>query len=446
MSSSYDRAFRRLAALTDYETMATVPYHERTYGLSRMEALLRDLGRPCARRPVLQVVGSKGKGTTTAAAAAILRAAGLRVGSYVSPHLSHPSERILLDGRPLPGRTFERAVARVLPLALRRAGQDRPTFFELMTAVALLVFEEAGAGAVVLEAGMGGRLDATPAPPRRAVLLPSVSLDHVRQLGRTTARIAAEKAAAARRGVPFYSVVPGASPAGWTVARDGGPGLEHPPGPHRAGRRRARHDLRPAAPRRRDPRGAAPSPARRPPGLQRGPRGGGPPRPRRAGASPCGRGGGPAGPRGDRGPGAPRGPRAAAPPPPRRGPQRGLGPRGGARDPRRRRSHGEGSRGVRRQQGQGPPRDAPRPPRAPRGAPPRDRGAQPPLGPGRGRRPPRTLPRPRRLPRPRAGRRPRRRAPRLRAPGHGPRHRLDVPRGGAAVRAVSSAVVRRMAR
>jgi dihydrofolate synthase/folylpolyglutamate synthase len=219
MPTAYDRAFRRLAALTDYETMATVPYHERTYGLARMEALLRDIGRPCARRPVLQVVGSKGKGTTTAAAAAILRAAGLRVGSYLSPHLSHPSERILLDGRPLPGRVFERAVARVLPAALRLSGADRPTFFELMTAVALLVFEEAGAGAVVLEAGMGGRLDATTAPPRRAVLLASVSLDHVRQLGRTTARIAAEKAAAAHRGVPFYSAAPARSPAGRTVAR-----------------------------------------------------------------------------------------------------------------------------------------------------------------------------------------------------------------------------------
>ena len=219
MPSAYDRAFRRLAALTDYETMATVPYHERTYGLARIEALLGDLRRPCARRPVIQVVGSKGKGTTAAAAAAILGAAGLSVGSYFSPHLVHPSERILLDGRPVPGRAFERAVARILPLALGRSGEDRPTFFELMTAAALLLFEEAGADAVVLEAGMGGRLDATTAPRRRAVLLSSVSLDHTRQLGGTAARIAAEKAAAARRSVPFYSAVPPRSPAGRTVAR-----------------------------------------------------------------------------------------------------------------------------------------------------------------------------------------------------------------------------------
>src|SRR5687768_8635355 len=100
MATAYDRAFRRLSALTDYETMARVPYHERTYGLARIGALLRRLGNPCSRRPVLQVVGSKGKGTTTEAAAAILRAAGLRVGSYLSPHLAHPSERILVDGRP----------------------------------------------------------------------------------------------------------------------------------------------------------------------------------------------------------------------------------------------------------------------------------------------------------------------------------------------------------
>jgi dihydrofolate synthase/folylpolyglutamate synthase len=219
MANACDRAFRRLAALTDYETMATVPYHERTYGLARIEALLRSLGNPCARRPVIQVVGSKGKGTTTTAVAAILKAAGLRAGAYLSPHLVHPSERILLDGRPVPGPVFARAVDRVLPRALRLAGGDRPTFFELMTAVALLVFEEEGCDAVVLEAGMGGRLDATTAPRRSAVLLTSISLDHTGQLGRTTALIAAEKASTARRGVPFYSAVPPDSPAGRTVGR-----------------------------------------------------------------------------------------------------------------------------------------------------------------------------------------------------------------------------------
>ncbi len=217
--TDYDRAFRRLAALTDYETMATVPYHERTYGLSRARALLDDLGRPAERLPVLQVVGSKGKGTTTAAAAAILQAAGLRVGSYFSPHLAHPSERILLAGRPLRGRVFARAVDRVLPRALRRSEGERPTFFELMTAVALLLFEEEGADAVVLEAGMGGRLDATTAARRSGVLLTSVSLDHTAQLGRTTALIAAEKAATATCAVPFYSAVTASTPAGRVVAR-----------------------------------------------------------------------------------------------------------------------------------------------------------------------------------------------------------------------------------
>jgi dihydrofolate synthase/folylpolyglutamate synthase len=219
MATAYDRAFRRLSALTDYETMARVPYHERTYGLARIGALLRRLGNPCSRRPVLQVVGSKGKGTTTEAAAAILRAAGLRVGSYLSPHLAHPSERILVDGRPVPGPAFAKAVDRVLPVALSLAGGDRPTFFELMTAAALLLFEEADCGAVVLEAGMGGRLDATTAQRRTAVLLTSVSLDHTGQLGRTTALIAAEKAATARRGVPFFSAVPPRTPAGRTVGR-----------------------------------------------------------------------------------------------------------------------------------------------------------------------------------------------------------------------------------
>ncbi|MCK6480267.1 MAG: bifunctional folylpolyglutamate synthase/dihydrofolate synthase [Planctomycetes bacterium] len=216
--SAYDRAFRRLASLTDYETMATVPYHERTYRLARMDGLLDDLGRPFEGKPLLQVVGSKGKGTTTEAAASILRAGGLRTGAYTSPHLVHPSERITVDGRPPGGGRFAAAVDRVLPLALARAEGDRATFFELMTAVALLLFEEEGCEAAVLEAGMGGRLDSTTAPRRTAVLLTSISLDHVKQLGRTTALIAAEKAGAARRGVPFFSAVPPGSPAGRVVA------------------------------------------------------------------------------------------------------------------------------------------------------------------------------------------------------------------------------------
>ena len=217
--SAFDRAFRRLASLTDYETMAAVPYHERTYGLARIDGLLDDLGRPFEGKPLLHVVGSKGKGTTTAAAAAILRASGYRTGAYTSPHLVHPSERISVDGGPVPGKRFAAAVDRILPLALRRSGGERPTFFELMTAAALLLFEEEGCGAAVLEAGMGGRLDATTAPRRSAVLLTSVSLDHTAQLGRTTALIAAEKTAAARLGMPFFSAVPPDSPAGRVVAK-----------------------------------------------------------------------------------------------------------------------------------------------------------------------------------------------------------------------------------
>ncbi len=215
---AFDEAFARLAALTDYETMATVPYHERTYGLARAEGLLADLGAPAAGLPTVQVVGSKGKGTCAHAAAALLRAAGLRTGLYTSPHLVHPSERILLDGKPVAGEEFAAGVERVLPLALGRAGGDRPTFFELMTALALFLFQRGGAQAVVLEAGMGGRLDATTAARRDGVLLTGVDLEHTAALGRTRVRIAREKAAAARRGVPLWSAEPADTPAGRAVA------------------------------------------------------------------------------------------------------------------------------------------------------------------------------------------------------------------------------------
>jgi dihydrofolate synthase/folylpolyglutamate synthase len=217
---TFDEAFAWLSSRTNYETMAVQRYDARTYGLSRVERLLDDVGRPDRAYDVAQVLGSKGKGSTATALAAILRASGRRVGLFTSPHLVDPRERIVVDGRPAPDRLVRDALATLVPFVDAAAARDEPlTFFEVHTAAALLAFRAARCDAVVLEAGMGGRLDATTAADAVVKVLTSVSLDHVRQLGRTRAAIAREKASAARRGVPFVSGVDHASPVGRLVAR-----------------------------------------------------------------------------------------------------------------------------------------------------------------------------------------------------------------------------------
>src|SRR5262245_16366325 len=216
---TFDDAFAWLASRTNYETMATQRYDARTYGIDRVARLLDDVGRPDRAFDVAQVVGSKGKGSTAAALAEILRASGRRVGLYTSPHLVDPRERIRIDGRPAEDRLVRDALASLVPRVERAARRGEPlTFFEVHTVAALLAFRAARCDAVVLEAGMGGRLDATTAARAKVKVLTSVSLDHTQQLGRTHAAIAREKAAAARRGVPLVCGEAPGSAAGRVVA------------------------------------------------------------------------------------------------------------------------------------------------------------------------------------------------------------------------------------
>jgi dihydrofolate synthase/folylpolyglutamate synthase len=153
-----------------------------------MRALLAELGEPQRRYPAVHVVGTNGKSTATRTIAALLRAEGLRVGAYTSPHVSGWGERLDTDAA-----GFERAVARVRPVAERLGA----TQFEALTAAALLEFAEAGVDAAVVEAGLGGRLDATNVLEARVVLLTNVGLEHTDVLGDTREAIAREKLAVA---------------------------------------------------------------------------------------------------------------------------------------------------------------------------------------------------------------------------------------------------------
>jgi dihydrofolate synthase/folylpolyglutamate synthase len=187
------------------------------FGLGRMQALLERLGDPQRAYPAIHIVGTNGKSTTTLMTAALLRAEGRRVGAYVSPHVGGWEERLDTDPD-----TFERAVERVRPAA-REVGA---TQFEVVTAAALALFAADEVDVAVIEAGLGGRLDATNVLDSRVVVLTNVSLEHTDVLGDTRAAIAAEKLAVVHRGA---TVVLG-EPEWDGLARQIGAGLVLTPG------------------------------------------------------------------------------------------------------------------------------------------------------------------------------------------------------------------------
>lgn len=168
--------------------------------LGRVQRLLAALGHPERRlAPVVHIAGTNGKGSTLAMLAAMLQAAGRRVDRYISPHLVAFNERILIDGAPIAEDRLARCLERC-----EAANAGAPiTFFEITTAAAFLAFAEGAAEWVLLETGLGGRLDATNVVPRpRLCLIAPVSMDHESYLGDTLARIAFEKAGILKPGVP----------------------------------------------------------------------------------------------------------------------------------------------------------------------------------------------------------------------------------------------------
>ena len=166
------------------------PWPADGFGLERMHGLLGDLGNPQLAFPAVHVVGTNGKSTATVTIEQVLLAEGLSTGATISPHVRSFSERIRLDGSEI---DFEDAVTRV-----RAAGErNGATQFEVITAAALAAFAEAGVDVAVVEAGLGGRLDATNVLSSRVVLLTNVGLEHIDVLGGTRAEIAREKLAVA---------------------------------------------------------------------------------------------------------------------------------------------------------------------------------------------------------------------------------------------------------
>ncbi len=174
------------------------------FGLDRMHRLMTTLDQPERRYDTIHVVGTNGKSSTTRMIAAILQRHDLRVGAYLSPHLVSFAERIRVEDRDVEPQAFARAVERAAHAAAlvdRRApADDRVTQFEALTAAAFSELAAHEVDVAVIEAGLGGRWDATNVIPSRVQVLTSVGLEHTRWLGPTVRDIAREKLAVVRDG------------------------------------------------------------------------------------------------------------------------------------------------------------------------------------------------------------------------------------------------------
>ena len=202
---TYEAALRYLFSQTDYEQMLRVRYNRDTFSLDRMRLLLKRLGDPHKNLRCAHVAGTKGKGSTCTMLAEMLQACGHKVGLYTSPHLLDIRERIRINGDMITQAALTRHINR-LAVEIDRMASDKPTFFEIFTAIAFMHFIAEGIDIAVLETGLGGRLDSTNVCNPLVVGLTSISMDHMHQLGHTLDAIAAEKAGIFKANVPAVSV------------------------------------------------------------------------------------------------------------------------------------------------------------------------------------------------------------------------------------------------
>ncbi|MDR0361844.1 MAG: bifunctional folylpolyglutamate synthase/dihydrofolate synthase [Planctomycetota bacterium] len=212
--TEYQEAIQRLDSFMNFERNPAA-LSAGGFGTERMANLMRRIGSPHLTMPAVHIAGTKGKGSTAHLVAAALTASKIMVGLYTSPHVNDLRERIVIGRRPVNERRFALAARTALKAAEdMRADGHEPSYFEVLTAIAFQFFHNAGVEVVVLEAGLGGRLDATNLPdlPVLATGISSISRDHEDILGADLPLIAAEKAGIIRRNVPVATSVtePGA--------------------------------------------------------------------------------------------------------------------------------------------------------------------------------------------------------------------------------------------
>ncbi len=177
-------------------------------GLDNTRALLSEMGNPHEKFPSVHVAGTNGKGSVCAFLTGMLIDAGLKVGTYTSPHLSEFGERICVNGFPMTRAEILRSVGQIRPKveALERKGVQC-TFFEVTTCMAFRQFARRKVDIAVVEVGMGGRLDSTNVIKPELSIITNISREHMQHLGETLAEIASEKAGIIKRGIPVVSSV-----------------------------------------------------------------------------------------------------------------------------------------------------------------------------------------------------------------------------------------------
>ncbi len=175
--------------------------HRMTPGLERMQAACMRLGSPERAIPTVHIAGTNGKGSTVAFLRTLLQQAGYRVGAYTSPHLIEYAERIAINGVPMSGDALATTAQRILD----RCADLHLSYFELTTMVALCAFAEQRPDIVLVETGLGGRLDATNVVQPLAIGLTPIALDHMHLLGSTLTAIATEKCGIFKPGAPIVS-------------------------------------------------------------------------------------------------------------------------------------------------------------------------------------------------------------------------------------------------
>lgn len=188
------------------------------FGLENTRRLAEFSGNPQDQLRFIHVAGTNGKGSTCAMLESIYRKAGLRVGLFTSPHLVHFSERIQVNRRCIGEKDVARLVDDLLPLLATFEKDHHPTFFEVVTIMALRFFHEQQCDLVIWETGLGGRLDATNIVHPLASVITNIQYDHEKWLGNTLASIAAEKAGIIKPGVPVITGV--ATPEPLQVIRE----------------------------------------------------------------------------------------------------------------------------------------------------------------------------------------------------------------------------------